>query len=83
MFGSSFSDTLTSQPQGRWVGPIDSAYGRHLVKVESMTEGSVPSFEAVRADLARDWTQSQRLQYDEDAYQKLLDGYTVRRPELN
>ena len=83
LFGSSFSDTLISQHPGRWVGPIDSAYGRHLVKVESMTEGSLPSFEAVRADLARDWTQSQRLQYDEDAYQKLLDGYTVRRPELN
>jgi len=83
LFGSSFSDTLISQHPGRWVGPIDSAYGRHLVKVESMTEGSVPSFETVRADLARDWTQSQRLQYDEDAYQKLLDGYTVRRPELN
>ena len=83
LFGSSFSDTLISQHPGRWVGPIDSAYGRHLVKVESMTKGSVPSFETVRADLARDWTQSQRLQYDEDAYQKLLDGYTVRRPELN
>ena len=83
LFGSSFSDTLISQHPGRWVGPIDSAYGRHLVKVESMTEGSLPSFEAVRADLARDWTQSQRLQYDEDAYQKLLDGYTVRRPVLN
>lgn len=83
LFGSSFSDTLISQHPGRWVGPIDSAYGRHLVKVESMTEGSVPSFETVRADLARDWTQSQRLQYDEDAYQKLLDGYTVRRPVLN
>ena len=83
LFGSSFSDSLISQHPGRWVGPIDSAYGRHLVKVESMTEGSVPSFETVRADLARDWTQSQRLQYDEDAYQKLLDGYTVRRPELN
>ena len=48
-----------------------------------MAEGSVPSFETVRSDLARDWTQSQRLQYEEDAYQKLLDGYTVRRPELN
>ena len=83
LFGSSFSDTLISQHPGRWVGPIDSAYGRHLVKVESMTKGSVPSFETVRADLARDWTQSQRLQYDEDAYQKLLDGYTVRRPVLN
>ena len=83
LFASSFSDTLISQLPGRWVGPIDSAYGRHLVKVESMTEGSVPSFETVRADLARDWTQSQQLQYEEDAYQKLLDGYTVRRPELN
>ena len=83
LFGSSFSDTLISQHPGRWVGPIDSAYGRHLVKVESMTEGSVPSFETVRADLARDWTQSQRLKYEEDAYQQLLDGYTVRRPELN
>ena len=82
LFGSSFSDTLISQLPGRWVGPIDSAYGRHLVKVESMTEGSVPSFETVRADLARDWTQSQQLQYEEDAYQKRLDGYTVRRPEL-
>ena len=83
LFGSSFTDTLLSQHPGRWVGPIDSAYGRHLVLVESVTEGSVPEFEMIRADLARDWTQSQRLQHEEDAFQKLLDGYTIRRPELN
>ena len=83
LFGSSFTDTLLTQISGRWVGPIDSAYGRHLVLVDTVTEGSVPEFEMVRADLARDWTQIQRLQYEEDAYQKLLDGYTIRRPELN
>ena len=82
LFGSTFTDALINQPVGRWSGPIESAYGRHLVRVESVSKGEIPLLEAVRTEVSRDWAQTKLRQNEDDAYQRLLNGYSVRRPEL-
>ena len=82
MFGSTFTDALLNQPVGRWSGPIESAYGRYLVRVESVSKGAIPELEAVRTEVSRDWAQTKLRRYEDDAYGRLLNGYSVRRPEL-
>jgi parvulin-like peptidyl-prolyl isomerase len=82
LFGSTFTEALLNQPLGRWSGPIESAYGRHLVRVESVSKGEIPLLEAVRTEVSRDWAQTKLRQNEDDAYQRLLNGYSVRRPEL-
>ena len=82
LFGSTFTESLLDQPLGRWSGPIESAYGRHLVRVESVSEGTIPELDDVRTEVSRDWFQDKLRQYQDDAYGRLLNGYSVRRPEL-
>ena len=82
LFGSTFMDALLDQPVGRWSGPIESAYGRHLVRVESVSEGAIPELDDIRTEVTRDWFQDKLRRYQDDAYGRLLKSYTVRRPEL-
>lgn len=57
-FGDGFADALSEAPVGRWSGPLESAYGVHLVRVERREPTRVPPLASVegrvRADLARE-----------------------------
>ena len=62
---------------GSWAGPIESAYGLHLVFVERREAGRVPNLDEVRERLATDWATAQRREAIEAAYRRLRDRYTV------
>ena len=81
-FGSTFTDALQQQPQGRWVGPISSAYGLHLVRVSSITPGELPPLDRVREGVLRDWQDVQRQERQESFYRNLLARYSVRLPQF-
>ena len=81
-FGTTFTDALQQQPQGRWVGPISSAYGMHLVRVSSITPGELPPLDQVREGVLRDWQDVQRQNHQESYYRNLLARYSVRLPQF-
>ena len=81
-FGSTFTDALQQQPQGRWVGPISSAYGLHLVRVSSITPAELPPLDQVREGVLRDWQDVQRQERQESFYRNLLARYSVRLPQF-
>ena len=81
-FGSTFTDALQQQPQGRWVGPISSAYGLHLVRVSSITPAELPPLDQVREGVLRDWQDVQRQEQQESFYRNLLARYSVRLPQF-
>ena len=81
-FGSTFTDALQQQPQGRWVGPISSAYGLHLVRVSSITPAELPPLDQVREGVLRDWQDVQRQNHKESYYRNLLARYSVRLPQF-
>lgn len=51
IFGPGFGARVGALAPGRWSGPIVSAYGLHLVRVDGREPGSVPAFESVRERL--------------------------------
>lgn len=51
--GESFAAASFALEPGRWSLPIASAYGLHLVRVEAVLPGSLPSLESVRLPLLR------------------------------
>lgn len=51
-FGPDFAREVSSAPIGRWVGPIRSAYGQHLILV-SERKRVVPTIDQGRARIAR------------------------------
>lgn len=55
LLGSSFAESLLKQKPGRWMGPIESGYGQHLVKVEELVPGVLPALERIRPQVEREW----------------------------
>ena len=76
-FGEGFAAALAETATGRWAGPIESAYGLHLVFVERREAGRVPNLDEVRERLATDWATARRREATEAAYRRLRDRYTV------
>ncbi|MCG6876244.1 MAG: peptidyl-prolyl cis-trans isomerase [Betaproteobacteria bacterium] len=83
LFGDKFAEALFEQPVGRWVGPIASGYGVHLVRLDSMTPGGTAALEEVRPLVQREWANVRRKELREALYDKLRAKYnvTVKLPE--
>ncbi|WP_415718663.1 peptidyl-prolyl cis-trans isomerase [Roseibium alexandrii] len=81
MFGDGFFNRLEMQDPGSWSGPVQSAYGIHLVKVFEHEPAATPAYEAVRERLIQDWKEEQADAFVEAHYQRLLAQYTIAYPD--
>lgn len=77
MFGESFAQRLASVSKGEWHGPVPSAYGVHVVRVDERVEGRLPPLDEVREMVRRDWEQRRREELIESFYQQLLKKYEI------
>jgi hypothetical protein len=77
VFGNSFFDRLAKLPLGVWAGPVESAYGVHLVRIIDHAPARMPTLEEVRDKVLRDWKAAKALELRELHYAKLQERYTV------
>lgn len=75
--GDGFAAALVGVPVGVWSGPIESAYGKHIVLVTERTEGRVPPLAEVRDAVEREWRSAERRKANEAFYAKLRERYDV------
>ncbi|MFT5048803.1 MAG: hypothetical protein ACI8QZ_000190 [Chlamydiales bacterium] len=76
-FGQGFADELSTLPMDEWTGPVESAFGLHLVLIDAQTPGESYSLDAVRDEVARDWAFAQREVARARFNQDLLARYEV------
>ena len=76
-FGDSFAAALENVPIGEWVGPIDSSFGAHYVRVSDRTPAASPPLAAVRDHVVREWENERRQRARNDAYVKMRERYDV------
>jgi hypothetical protein len=76
-FGVSFAAALEKVPVGEWVGPIDSSFGAHYVRVSDRTPAAAPQLAAVRDQVMREWENERRQRARNDAYTKMRGEYQV------
>jgi hypothetical protein len=76
-FGASFAAALERVPVGEWVGPIDSSFGAHYVRVSDRTPAVAPQLAAVRDHVVREWENERRQRARNDAYTKMRGEYQV------
>jgi PPIC-type PPIASE domain len=76
-FGASFAAALEKVPVGEWVGPIDSSFGAHYVRVSNRTPAVAPQLTAVRDQVVREWENARRQRARNDAYTKMRGEYQV------
>jgi PPIC-type PPIASE domain len=77
LFGDAFATQLQHLELGRWAGPLESAYGLHLVFVHERTDGRLPILDEVRQAVQREWLTARRKEANEQFYQHLRARYTV------
>ena len=77
LFGGGFAARVFELAPGRWEGPVESAYGLHLVLVRARREGRDPALAEVRDAVAREWLADRRQQAREDLYRELRSRYQV------
>jgi len=85
MFGHEFAASLAEQPLGRWVGPIQSGYGLHLVLVRERRRNKAPQLAEIRDQVLREWQSARLTEANLKAYRQMRAKYVVKvemPPEL-
>jgi hypothetical protein len=83
LFGEEFTTGLLSQTLSQWSGPIESAYGLHLVFVSDRIDGEIPPFDEVSNIVVREWTSVKKKETKDLFYDSLLKRYkvTIEKPD--
>ena len=76
-FDAEFDQHLQQLPTGRWVGPLASGLGMHLIHVDAHAPGRMPELPEVRTTVAREWADARRREDNEQFFQSLLQRYDV------
>jgi hypothetical protein len=53
--GPEFAAGVEGAEIGRWIGPIDSAFGSHLVWIHGRDASQIPAFDTLRLRVLEDW----------------------------
>lgn len=77
VFGSKFATALFQHEPGRWAGPVESGYGWHLVKIDTLVQPPAPPFETVAKEVKSDWLSEQRTEAKRSGFDVLKARYEV------
>jgi hypothetical protein len=77
LFGNEFSSKTFQIPVGQWAGPVESAYGLHLVYVHGRVESTMPDMDDLQERILQDWAGDKRREINEKFYASLLSRYEV------
>ena len=84
LFGAGFADrlfALDAKSARKWLGPIESGYGLHLVRVSERAEPSSLAFAVVREKIAEEIRRERQAKLRDDYYATLLTKYDVEIDE--
>ncbi len=80
LFGREFAAALTRVTGDDWSGPIQSAYGWHLVQLQDRQPARQLPFEAVRERVLADYTLDRRAAANDAYFEQLRSRYRITRP---
>lgn len=75
--GSKFSEALDKQEINRWVGPVPSGFGYHLVYITHKEAPKLPPFERVKKVVVRDYEYDKQQEINEFIYQEFKKKYAI------
>lgn len=77
LFGKAFREKLFSQTTNRWIGPIESGFGLHLIYIDEKVKSKKALLEDVRESVLRDWTYDERKKLNDAFVDNLLKKYEI------
>lgn len=57
--GPIFAEGVADSPAGQWFGPVESAFGQHLVWIHERVESRVPELDEIRQRVVEDWIEKE------------------------
>ena len=83
LFGDIFKEQLFELATDKWLGPVESGYGLHLVRIDSRTAPRAPALSLVREKVQIEWMTEQQKKANTAFYAELHKRYeiTVELPE--
>lgn len=79
LFGADFAAALSQlDASDEWEGPVASALGVHLVRIQSKEADQLPPFEDIRAAVEKDWEAAERRRLNAEAVAEIIAGYDVQ-----
>jgi hypothetical protein len=77
IFGEDFSKRIAAMEAGRWQGPVSSGFGQHFIFISERVSGGLPSLDAVRPAVRREWANARRLEAEQKLYASLRGRYEI------
>jgi PPIC-type PPIASE domain len=81
IFGPDFFALTTTFPVGTWEGPVESAFGTHLLRITDRREGRTPPLAEIRDKVEQDWRSAFVVRLREERLGALMSHYEVTRPD--
>jgi peptidyl-prolyl cis-trans isomerase C len=81
-FGPDFAKAIFNLKPGSWQGPIPSGYGWHLIWIDSIEPGRVPSFEEVTSAVKEAWLGERYTEVKNTALKEMRSRYMVTMPSI-
>lgn len=78
LMGTQFAAALFAETGSGWRGPLQSAYGWHIVKIDERHVAEAAAFADMVERVARDWQKAERQAAMAAAWQKLRARYEVK-----
>ena len=76
-FGREFAQELLKTEPGQWTGPLESAYGLHLVLVREKVDGNLSQLGEIRPIVEREFLAERRRRELNKMYKRMLQSYRV------
>lgn len=81
-FGTAFANRLFALPDSSdWQGPINSAFGVHLVRLTDVTPEYLPDFKTIQAEVEAVWLDDAKRLENAEALKALIGKYRVEVAE--
>jgi peptidyl-prolyl cis-trans isomerase C len=78
LMGTQFAAAVFAEKAGAWRGPVQSAFGWHVVKIDTRHQATVAEFEPIIERVARDYQQAERQKALAEAWRILRTQYEVK-----
>ena len=83
LFGGAFVEALDDLPLGEWAGPVESAYGFHVVRLSARTRAEPAVFDDVRRRVLEDARRDARDAANRAEHDRLRERYRVEIEEID
>lgn len=78
LFGKDFTKELFEKPVGKWLGPLVSGYGLHLVKIDLKIPTKTASLKIAKSSVLEDWINDERKKFNNIFLSNLRKQYNIK-----